>query len=86
MDYALAFVGVELERDCMIGEGKTRVVDALKNMPLILEIHETLAPFDLILKIRAENVTEMRRFIAHLANADGIMATNTQLVTNTIKE
>jgi len=82
----VAFVGIELERDALMGKKKEDVLKNLASIPYILEIHETLAPFDLILKLRTKNVEKLRGVITNIAAIEGIMATNTILTTNRIME
>jgi Lrp/AsnC family transcriptional regulator for asnA, asnC and gidA len=82
----VAFVGIELERDALMGKKKEEVLGALSDIPYIMEIHETLAPFDLILKLRTRNVEKLRGIITSIAAIDGVMATNTILTTNRILE
>jgi Lrp/AsnC family transcriptional regulator for asnA, asnC and gidA len=82
----VAFVGIELERDALMGKKKEEVIESLSKIPYVLEIHETLAPFDLILKLRTKNVEKLRSVITNIAAIDGVMATNTILTTNRILE
>jgi Lrp/AsnC family transcriptional regulator for asnA, asnC and gidA len=82
----VAFVGIELERDALMGKKKEEVVTSLSGIPYVMEIHETLAPFDLILKLRTRNVEKLRSVITSIAAIDGVMATNTILTTNRILE
>jgi Lrp/AsnC family transcriptional regulator for asnA, asnC and gidA len=82
----VAFVGIELERDALMGKKKEEVLSSLSDIPYIMEIHETLAPFDLILKLRTRNVEKLRSVITTIAAIDGVMATNTILTTNRILE
>jgi len=82
----VAFVGIELEREALMGRKKEEVLNSLASIPYIMEIHETLAPFDLILKLRTRNVEKLRSIITSIAAIDGIMATNTILTTNRIME
>ena len=82
----VAFVGIELERDALMGKKKEDVLRNLSGIPYIMEIHETLAPFDLILKLRTKNVEKLRGVITNIAAIEGIMATNTILTTNRIME
>src|SRR5208337_1653263 len=82
----VAFVGIELERDALMGKKKEDVIQDLSGIPYILEIHETLAPFDLMLKLRTRNVEKLRGVITNIAAIEGIMATNTILTTNRIME
>lgn len=82
----VAFVGIELERDALMGKKKEEVLGVLSDIPYIMEIHETLAPFDLILKLRTKNVEKLRGVITSIAAIEGVMATNTILTTNRIME
>ncbi len=82
----IAFVGIELERDALMGKKKEEVLGVLSEIPYVMEIHETLAPFDLILKLRTRNVEKLRGIITTIAAIDGVMATNTILTTNRILE
>ena len=82
----IAFVGIELERDALMGKKKEEVLGLLSDIPYVMEIHETLAPFDLILKLRTRNVEKLRGIITTIAAIDGVMATNTILTTNRILE
>jgi Lrp/AsnC family transcriptional regulator, regulator for asnA, asnC and gidA len=82
----VAFVGIELERDALMGRKKEEVVTNLSGIPYVMAIHETLAPFDLILKLRTKNVEKLRSVITSIAAIDGVMATNTILTTNRIME
>ncbi|WP_174591514.1 Lrp/AsnC family transcriptional regulator [Methanocella conradii] len=82
----VAFVGIELERDALMGKKKEDVIKSLTSIPYVLEVHETLAPFDLILKLRTKNVEKLRGVITNIASIEGIMATNTILTTNRIME
>ena len=82
----IAFVGIELERDALMGKKKEEVLGMLSEVPYVMEIHETLAPFDLILKLRTRNVEKLRGISTTIAAIDGVMATNTILTTNRILE
>ena len=82
----IAFVGIELQRDALMGNKKDEVITTLSRIPSVLEIHETLAPFDIILKLRTNDVEKLRSEITSIASIDGIMATNTILTTNRIME
>ncbi len=82
----VAFVGIELQRDALMGNKKEEVLMNLSHMPFVLEIHETLAPFDLLLKLRTNNVEKLRDIITSIASIDGVMATNTILTTHRVME
>ena len=82
----VAFVGIELQRDALTGHKKEELLANLSRMPYVVEIHETLAPFDLIVKLRTNDVEKLRGIIASIASIDGVLATNTILTTNRIME
>lgn len=81
-----AFVGVELEREALTGKKKDKVLEELAGANGVMEVHETLAPFDLFLKVRTTNVEALRKLIGHIASIDGVQATNTILTTSRVKE
>ncbi len=82
----IAFVGIELQKDALMGNRKDEVLANLSRISSVLEIHETLAPFDIIMKLRTNDVESLRKVITSIASIDGIMATNTILTTNRIME
>lgn len=82
----IAFVGIELERSAMVGKKKEEVIGQLLTLREVLEIHETLEPFDLMLKLRTRDVDLLREVIGNISSIDGIMATNTILTTRKILE
>ena len=82
----VAFVGIELERSAMVGRKKEEVVARLLRFNEVLEIHETLEPFDLMLKLRTKDVDLLREVIGNISGIEGIMATNTILTTKKILE
>ena len=82
----VAFVGIELERSAMVGRKKEEVIGELLGVPEVLEIHETLEPFDLMLKLRTENVDVLREIIGNISSIHGVHTTNTILTTKKILE
>lgn len=82
----VAFVGVELERSALVGKKKEEVIRNLLDLREVLEIHETLEPFDLMLKLRTRNVDLLREVIGNISGIEGVMATNTILTTRKILE
>ena len=82
----IAFVGIELERSAMVGKKKEEVISRLLTLREVLEIHETLEPFDLMLKLRTRDVDLLREVIGNISAIDGVMATNTILTTRKILE
>ena len=82
----VAFVGIELERSALTGKKKEDVITELMRMPEVLEIYETLEPFDLMLKLRTNNVDVLREIIGNISSIGGVLNTNTILTTKKILE
>jgi len=82
----VAFVGIELERSALTGKKKEEVIVRLMGMPEVLEIYETLEPFDLMLKLRTNNVDVLREIIGNISGISGVLNTNTILTTKKILE
>jgi Lrp/AsnC family transcriptional regulator for asnA, asnC and gidA len=82
----IGIVGIELERDALMGKKRDEVVQALCAMEQVTEVYGALAPFDLLLKVEAKNIAQFRSIITRIAAIDGVMATNTMLATEVYKE
>ncbi len=82
----VAFVGIELERSALVGKKKEDVILQLSGMAEVLEIYETLEPFDLMLKLRTNNVDILREIIGNISAIQGVLNTNTILTTKKILE
>jgi Lrp/AsnC family transcriptional regulator for asnA, asnC and gidA len=82
----VAFVGIELERSALVGKRKDEVINNLLSYKEVLEIHETLEPFDLMIKLRTRDVDLLREVIGNISGIEGVMATNTILTTKKILE
>jgi Lrp/AsnC family transcriptional regulator for asnA, asnC and gidA len=82
----VAFVGIELERSALVGKKKEDVIQQLAVMAEVLEIYETLEPFDLMLKLRTNNVDILREIIGNISAIQGVLNTNTILTTKKILE
>jgi Lrp/AsnC family transcriptional regulator for asnA, asnC and gidA len=82
----VAFVGIELERSALVGKKKEDVIQQLASMAEVLEIYETLEPFDLMLKLRTNNVDMLREIIGNISAVQGVLNTNTILTTKKILE
>jgi hypothetical protein len=54
--------------------------------PEVLEIYETLEPFDIMLKLRTNNVDVLREIIGNISGIQGILSTNTILTTKKIMD
>lgn len=82
----VAFVGIELERSALVGKKKEDVILQLISMQEVLEVYETLEPFDLMLKLRTNNVDMLREIIGNISGIQGVLNTNTILTTKKIME
>ncbi|AFC99318.1 Transcriptional regulator, AsnC family [Methanocella conradii HZ254] len=82
----VAFVGIELERSALTGKKKEDVISQLMSIPAVLEIYETLEPFDLMLKLRTSSVDTLREIIGNISSIQGVLNTNTILTTKKIME
>jgi Lrp/AsnC family transcriptional regulator for asnA, asnC and gidA len=82
----VAFVGIELERSALVGKKKEEVIQELMQTPEVLEIYETLEPFDIMLKLRTNNVDVLREIIGNISGIHGVLSTNTILTTKKIME
>ena len=82
----VAFVGIELERNALVGKRKDEVIRELMDTPEVLEIYETLEPFDIMLKLRTNNVDILREIIGNISGVQGVLSTNTILTTKKIME
>lgn len=78
-------IGIDLEHDAAsVGRKRQMVIDELFGIAGVVEIHETMAPFDLLVKLRSPDLASFRHDVSTIAGIDSIMATNTQLILKTI--
>ena len=78
----LAFIGIN------INEGSAdEVIASLSQLDEILELHEIYGQFDLLLKIRAKSLEEMREIVANkIGKVPQITEAELMTVLKTIKE
>ena len=78
----LAFMGINVK------PGLTdKIIEALSNLEEVLEIHEMHGTFDLILKIRAKHLNQMRDIVENKIRAlPNVMETELMIVLKTRKE
>jgi len=78
----LAFVGINISQ----GSGE-EVLTALSQLDEVLELHEMYGQFDILAKIRARNLKEMREIIANkICKIPRITEAQSMMVLKTIKE
>jgi Lrp/AsnC family transcriptional regulator for asnA, asnC and gidA len=77
-----AFIGIEVEQDKL-----KRVISMLTELDEVLEVYETLEPYDLFIKVRAKGIYELKRHvIAALAQIEGVINMSSILTTVRHKE
>ena len=62
------------------------VAKELVKYPEIVEIYENTGDYDMILKIRTRNSTELNEFLNKIGEIDGVVATHTMVVLKIHKE
>lgn len=77
-----AYIGIEIEPDKL-----KSVIAMLKSVEEVLEIYETLEPYDIFIKVRAGGIYELKRkVIGVLSQMEGIKNTSSILTTVRHKE
>jgi Lrp/AsnC family transcriptional regulator, leucine-responsive regulatory protein len=79
----LAFVEVRLDRTSP--DVFTRFKDGIRPMTLVQECHMVAGGFDYLIKVRANDMTEYRRFLEDLAALPGVQTTHTFVVMEEVK-
>ena len=77
-----AFIGIEVEPDKL-----KNVISMLTEIDDVLEVYETLEPYDLFIKVRAKGIYELKRHvIGALAQIEGVINMSSILTTVRHKE
>ena len=77
-----AFIGIEVEPEKL-----SNVITMLTGLDEVLEVYETLEPYDLFVKVRARGIYELKRHvIGALAQIDGVINMSSILTTVRHKE
>ena len=77
-----AFIGIEVEQGML-----KKVIAHLSAIDEVLEIYETLEPYDLFIKVRARGIYELKKkVIGALAQIDGVISMSSILTTVRHKE
>ena len=79
-----AYIGIEVEQE---QDKLKKVIDKLKSVDEVLEIYETLEPYDIFIKVRAGGIYELKRnVIALLSQMEGVINVSSILTTVRHKE
>ena len=77
-----AFIGIEVEPEKL-----KKVISMLTELDEVLEVYETLEPYDLFIKVRAKGIYELKRHvIGALAQFEGVINMSSILTTVRHKE
>ena len=79
-----AYIGIEVEQE----QDKLKsVIEKLKSIDEVLEIYETLEPYDIFIKVRAGGIYELKRnVIGVLSQMEGVINVSSILTTVRHKE
>jgi Lrp/AsnC family transcriptional regulator for asnA, asnC and gidA len=79
-----AYIGMEVEQE---QDKLKKVIEKLKSVDEVLEIYETLEPYDIFIKVRAGGIYELKRnVIAVLSQMEGVINVSSILTTVRHKE
>ena len=82
LNLVTAYIGIEVERDKL-----NSVIEKLKSVDEVLEIYETLEPYDIFIKVRAKGIYELKRnVIGVLSQREGVINVSSILTTVRHKE
>ena len=62
-----SFIGL-----CIDMDQEDRVMDALTNIESVVEAYTMMQPFDLFVKIRAENIKKLEATVQEILGLDGV--------------
>ncbi|MCL7413449.1 MAG: Lrp/AsnC family transcriptional regulator [ANME-2 cluster archaeon] len=76
------FIGINIDSSRRIN-----IINKLKEIDDILEIHELLEPYDLFLKVRTFDINSLKNNVLHVINEiDGVLESSTLITTKRHKE
>lgn len=76
------FIGINIDSSRRIN-----IINKLKKIDDILEIHELLEPYDLFLKVRTFDINSLKNNVLHVVNEiDGVLESSTLITTKRHKE
>ena len=76
------FIGVNVD-----GNHKQEVIEILKSLKNVLEVYEILEPYDIFIKVRTTDISELKETVLRvIANTDGVLNSSSILTTIRHKE
>ncbi len=76
------FIGINIDSSRRI-----HIINKLREVDDILEIHELLEPYDLFLKVRTFDINSLKNNVLHVINEiDGVLESSTLITTKRHKE
>ena len=76
------FIGINVD-----GNHKQEVIEILKSLKNVLEVYEILEPYDIFIKVRTTDISELKETVLRvIANTDGVLNSSSILTTIRHKE
>lgn len=76
------FIGINV-----VSDHKEDIVNALKSITNVLEIYELLEPYDIFIKVRTKDITELKENVLRvISGMKGVLNTDSVLTTRRHKE
>jgi Lrp/AsnC family transcriptional regulator, regulator for asnA, asnC and gidA len=76
------FIGINVD-----GNHKQEVIEILKGLRNVLEVYEILEPYDIFIKVRTTDISELKETVLRvIANTDGVLNSSSILTTIRHKE
>ncbi len=76
------FIGINVD-----GNHKQEVIEILKSLRNVLEVYEILEPYDIFIKVRTTDISELKETVLRvIANTDGVLNSSSILTTIRHKE
>ena len=76
------FIGINVD-----GNHKQEVIEILKGLKNVLEVYEILEPYDIFIKVRTTDISELKETVLRvIANTDGVLNSSSILTTIRHKE
>jgi Lrp/AsnC family transcriptional regulator, regulator for asnA, asnC and gidA len=76
------FIGINVD-----GNHKQEVIEILKSLKNVLEVYEILEPYDIFIKVRTMDISELKETVLRvIANTDGVLNSSSILTTIRHKE
>lgn len=76
------FIGINVDSG-----RKDEVIKTLRSLPYVLEVYELLEPYDIFIKVRTRDISELKENVLRvLSNTKGVLNTSSILTTRRHKE